>query len=68
VPGAVEHLVADVIGHEGRAGSRKYIVIWQDGSVTREKKSNLVDKEGDEEIPNEALLGYWDRNPRLSRV
>jgi hypothetical protein len=68
VPGAVEHVVADVIGHEGRAGSRKYIVIWQDGSVTREKKSNLVDKEGDEEIPNEALLAYWERNPRLSRV
>jgi hypothetical protein len=62
-----EETVKDVIGHEGHGRGRKYLVVWSDNSATWEPRKNLVDSVNGEETIVEALLRYWERNPKLSR-
>ena len=66
-----EHVVRDVIAHQGKGQGRKYQVVWEDGDMTWEPTKNLCDKSHAKDakklVVAEALLRYWDRNPRLKK-
>jgi len=66
--GAKEHRVRDIIGHKGKGNTRRYQVVWEDGDETWEPREQLVDEVGGEEVLNEALERYYQRNPRLGRA
>ena len=62
-----EFVVKDVIAHRHKGRAREFLVMWDTGTSTWEKRKNLVDTINGEEIVNAELVKYYQRNPRLGR-
>lgn len=67
VPRTVEEAVESIVKHKRRGKKVTYLVRWEDGSETWEPLRNLIDKEGEETIVNEALLEYWREHPEVKQ-
>ncbi len=62
-----EYIVKDILAHRNKGSAREFLVLWDTGVSTWEKRKYLVDTINGEEIVNDALLKYYARNPRLGR-
>ena len=62
-----EYTVKDILAHRNKGRAREFLVLWDTGVSTWEKRKYLVDNINGEEIVNEALVKYYARNPRLGR-